>query len=176
MLVAAAILALAAVVGLLYLRFGPKPQVIVEFAELPESIQPAAAAFGYRLKTNSHPVDSLEDSEVAIAAIGIAFLELGGLPRPGQHEALQKCLQIAFSQSPQRCQQSLVLGNWLIAQCGGPVVALDRLTARLRVLSADAGLLALIGVLQQVSEWGGNLTSGRQQDALAAISSQLKAA
>lgn len=113
---------------------------------------------------------------MAIAAIGIAFLELGGLPRAEQHEALLRNLQGRFSLPHDRAEQSLVLGHWLIAQCGGAVPAMDRLTARLRVLTSDAGFLPLLQVLKSVSEAGGNVTSGRQQDALADLSSRIRAA
>jgi hypothetical protein len=134
-----------------------------------EDVMSAARRFGFRRRANIHPVESLEDSSVAISAIGIAYLELGGLPRAEQHEALLRGLQVSLGLSHEAAQEALVLGRWLVGECGGPMPGMDRLTRRLWKLKGAEAFEPLMQVLKGISEAGGNATSGRQQDALAAI-------
>lgn len=51
-----------------------------DLAGVAQDVMAAAKRFGFRRKLNLHPVESLEDPDVAIAGAAVAFLELGGLP------------------------------------------------------------------------------------------------
>jgi len=174
-LVSFAIGILAAVAGVvvLFLVFRKAEPSSTELVELSPEVAAAARHFGVHLRADKHPVDCLEDSEIAVAAISLAFVELGGIPRPGQSEALSRSLQTTLGLASQRAEEALILGRWLVAECGGPVIAMDLLTRRLKALSADAGHEPLMKVLSEVTQAGGNLTSGRQQDAVAAITRSL---
>lgn len=165
--------AAAAGVALLFLMLRKPGPAAPPLAEVAPEVAAAARNFGVLLRADRHPVDCLEDSAIALAAIGLAFVELGGIPRPGQSEALSRSLHKTLGLSSQKVDQALVLGHWIVAQCGGPVAAMDRLTRRLAALRAEAGYERLTKLLSDVTEAGGNVTSGRQQDALAAITRSL---
>ena len=69
---------------------------------------PAARRLGFRRRINTHPVDSLEEPKLAIGALGIAFLELGGLPTEEQQNALLKSLQARTGQSLDDAEETLI--------------------------------------------------------------------
>ncbi len=64
-----------------------------ELADVAGDVMSAARRFGFRRRYNEHPVDSLKDPDVAIAGLGIAFMEMGGLPTVEQQDALMRSAQ-----------------------------------------------------------------------------------
>jgi len=58
-----------------------------------QDVMSAARRFGFRRRYNEHPVDSLQDPDVAIAGAGLAFMDLAGLPTSEQRDALLLSLQ-----------------------------------------------------------------------------------
>lgn len=130
----------------------------------------AARRFGFRRRANIHPVESLDDADAAIAAVGIAFLELGGLPSVEQQNALIRSLQSHLGQGHDQAQEAVILGRWLVSECGGAQAGFDRLARRLYKLRGHAGFEPLMLVLRDVGQAAGNL-SPRQSEALAQLSS-----
>ena len=125
----------------------------------------AARRFGFRRQANVHPVESLDDADAAIAAIGIAFLELGGLPSVEQQNALILSLQHQLAQSHDKAQEAVILGRWLVNECGSAQAGFDRLARRLYKLRGHAGFEPLMLVLRDVAQAVGSL-SPRQSEAL----------
>ena len=125
----------------------------------------AARRFGFRRQANVHPVESLDDADAAIAAIGIAFLELGGLPSVEQQNALILSLQHRLAQSHDKAQEAVILGRWLVNECGSAQAGFDRLARRLYKLRGHAGFEPLMLVLRDVAQAVGSL-SPRQSEAL----------
>ncbi|MEO8242054.1 MAG: hypothetical protein ABI832_07045 [bacterium] len=140
-----------------------------DLADMAQDVMGAARRFGFRRQANVHPVDSLEDAGVAVAAIGIGFLELGGLPRAEQHEALLRSLQVHQGMSHAQAQEAVILGRWLTVECGGPGPGVDRLCRRLWKLQGAAGFTPMMAVLKAVSDSGSIATSVKQKDALDAV-------
>lgn len=145
-----------------------------DMAGMAQDVIGAARRFGFRRQANVHPVDSLEDADVAVAALGIGYLELGGLPRAEQHEALLRSLQVNLGQSPSQAEEAVILGHWLITECGGPGPGMDRLGRRLWKLRGLAGFPTLMAVLKDVSEAGGVASSRKQTDALDGLARQFR--
>ena len=133
----------------------------------------AARRFGFRRRANMHPVDALDDADVAIAAIGIAFLELGGLPSVEQQNALIRSLQQGSAQSHDKAQEAIILGRWLVGECGGAQQGFDRLARRLYKLRGHDGFDPLMQVLRDVAQAAGTL-SPRQSEALAGLSAAFR--
>jgi hypothetical protein len=129
----------------------------------------AARRFGFRRQANVHPVDSLQDAGVAVAAIGIGFLELGGLSRAEQHEALLRSLQMNQAMSHDQAQEAVILGRWLITECGGPAPGVERLCRRLWKLAGPGSFTPLMAVLKDVTDASGTASTARQGEALAQI-------
>jgi hypothetical protein len=137
-----------------------------ELADMAGDVISAARRFGFRRKANIHPVDALEDGDVAIAGAGVAFLELAGLPSTETQDALARSLQVTLGQSADQAREALVLGRWLMGQCGGPVPALSRLTRRLNKLKGADSLTPLMQVLKDVAAAAGGNVTPAQKDAL----------
>lgn len=140
-----------------------------DLAGMAQDVMGAARRFGFRRRADVHPVDSLENAGVATAALGIGYLELGGLPRAEQHEALVRSLQVNTRMAHDQATEAVILGRWLITECGGPVPGMDRLSRRLWKLRGAEGFAPLMAVIRDVAAAGATDTSPRQKDALDAI-------
>lgn len=140
-----------------------------ELTGVAQDVMAAARRFGFRRKLNTHPVDGLEDPDVAMAAAGIAFLELGGLPTSEQQDALIISLQHHLGQSHNKAEEALILGRWLVAECGGAQPGLTRIARRLFKLKGVTGFEPLMAVLKDVAATGRGAVSDRQREALAEI-------
>jgi len=57
-------------------------------AEVPGDIMAAARRFGFKRRMNVHPVESVDDPNLAIAGIANSFFELGALPTEEQRRML----------------------------------------------------------------------------------------
>ena len=143
--------------------------VATDLVGVAQDVMGAARRFGFRRRANVHPVESLDDAGVAIAALGIGYLELGGLPRAEQHEALVRCLQVNCGHSHDQAQEAVILGRWLITECGGAGPGVDRLSRRLWKLKGASSFDPLMAVIKGVAASGGVEVNGRQKDALDAI-------
>ena len=136
-----------------------------ELADMAGDVMSAARRFGFRRRANIHPVDSIEDPALAIAGAGIAFLELGGLPSAEQQAALAVSLQAQLDLPADRAAEALILGRWLMSECGGPEPALTRLARRLYKM--DAGQLTpLMAVMKDVAAAGRAEMSAKQREAI----------
>ncbi|OYX24440.1 MAG: hypothetical protein B7Z10_09235, partial [Rhodobacterales bacterium 32-66-7] len=121
-------------------------------------------------KLNLHPVESLEDPDVAIAGAGIAFLELGGLPSSDQQDKLVVSLQSHLGQSRSKAEEAVILGRWLVTESGGTQQGLERLTRRLYKLRGRDSFASLMAVLKDVAAAGRDAkVSTRQSEALTEI-------
>ena len=140
-----------------------------DLADMAQDVLGAARRFGFRRRANTHPVDSLDDPNLATAALGIGFLELGGLPRAEQLDALTRSLQLNLAQSQNQAKEAMILGRWLIGECGGPQPGIDRLARRLWKLDAMAGFQPLMAVLKDIAAAGDSAISPRQKEALDGI-------
>ncbi|MBL9057650.1 MAG: hypothetical protein JNJ84_15395, partial [Rhodobacteraceae bacterium] len=63
-------------------------QVAQDLAGAASDVLNAARRFGFQRRANLHPVESIDKPELAVGAIGLAFLELDGLPSQEQQQAL----------------------------------------------------------------------------------------
>ena len=132
-----------------------------------QDVMAAARRFGFRRRHNLHPVESLEDPDVAIAGAGVAFLELGGLPSAEQQDKLIASLQSHLGQSHNKAEEAAILGRWLVAESGGAQPGLDRLTRRLYKLRGGQSFQPLMAVLKDIAAASRDGTvSVRQREAL----------
>ena len=131
-----------------------------DLAEMAQDVVAAARRFGFRRKDDQHPVDSLDDPDVAIAGAGVAFLELAGLPSTKQQDRLIVGLQHHLGQSREKAEEAAILGRWLVNACEGAQAGMDRLSRRLLKLKGAQGFQPLMSVLKDVAVAGreGNLS------------------
>lgn len=137
-----------------------------ELAGVAQDVLAAAKRFGFRRKLNLHPVESLEDPDVAIAGAGVAFLELGGLPSAEQQDKLIASLQSHLGQSQGKAEEAAILGRWLVTESGGAQQGLERLTRRLHKMRGMQGFQPLMSVLKDAAAASRDgLLSARQSEA-----------
>ena len=141
-----------------------------ELAGVAQDVMAAARRFGFRRRHDQHPVESLEDPDVAIAGAGVAFLELGGLPSAEQQDRLIASLQSHLGQSRDKAEEAAILGRWLVTESGGAQQGLERLTRRLHKMRGMQSFQPLMAVLKDVANAGrdGSLST-RQSEALQEI-------
>lgn len=166
------ILGLLALVGAAYvwiIRMRMAAEATQELAGVAADVLAAAKRLGFRRKLNLHPVESLDEPDVAIAGAGIAFLELGGLPSAEQQDALLRSLQIHLGQSHEKAKESVILGRWLVTESGGAEPGLTRLTRRLYKMKGMDSFTPLMAVLKDVAASGRDGLAQRQSDAIAEI-------
>lgn len=137
-----------------------------ELADMAGDVLSAARRFGFRRRYNEHPVDSLQDRDVAIAGLAMAFLELGGLPSAEQHEALMHSLRDRLGHDAKKAEEAAVLGRWLVNECGGPQPCFARLSKRLVRLGGAEAYDPATEVLRDVAAAGrGGALGDRQREA-----------
>lgn len=138
-----------------------------DLAGVAQDVMAAARRFGFRRRHDMHPVESLDDPDVAIAGAGVAFLELGGLPTSEQQDQLIASLQSHLGQSGDKAEEAAILGRWLVNESGGAQPGLDRLTRRLYKLKGAPSLQPLLSVLKDVAAAGRDgAMSTRRREAL----------
>lgn len=165
-----ALLGLIGAVWFWMFRLRMAKMALDDLAGVAQDVMSAARRFGFHRKRNLHPVESLDDPDVAVAGAGLAFLELSGLPSAEQHDALLVSLQRHLGHDRAKAEEAMVLGRWLVAQSGGAVSGLERLSRRLQRLKGNAALTPLMNVLNDVATAGrGGTLSDRQREALAEI-------
>jgi hypothetical protein len=145
-----------------------------ELSGVASDVMAAARRFGFRRRLNEHPVDSLGDPNVAVAAAGLAFLELADLPTAEDRDALIVSLQYHLRLEEDAAREGLILGRWLVNECGGAQPGLDRLARRLVRMRGAYALEPLMAVLKDVASRGG--LNDRQRDALDGVARSFKLA
>lgn len=140
-----------------------------DLADMAGDVMSAARRFGFRRRHDEHPVDSLQDRNVAVAGIGLSFLELGALPTAEQHEALLISLQHRLGMTEPAAREAAILGRWLMQECSGAQQGLTRLARRLYKLGGADGFSALMDVLRDVAAKAEGTLAPRQKDALEEI-------
>jgi hypothetical protein len=163
------LLGLLALIGAAYFwaqRARNAAEISRDLAGVASDVAAAARRFGFRRRGNQHPVESLDDPDVAYAGAGIAFLELGGLPSTDARDALIRSLQSRRDMAHDKAQEALILGRWLVTESQGAQPGFTRLVRKLLKMQGQAGFEPLMLVLRDVVDANGGVMSPQQGDAL----------
>lgn len=139
-----------------------------ELLDVANDVRLAARRFGFTRRTNLHPAEAIEDPNIAIAAMGWAFIELDDLPSAEQQLALKKALHKHQRLGLDDAEEMMVLGRWMVAQCGGADAAISRLARKLVRLQGKGEDLftPLLRVVSDVAKAGSDRIGARQNEAL----------
>lgn len=159
------VLGLLAAAAIWIIRAGRAADAAGDLIDAAKDVRLAARRFGFRRRANLHPVESVEEEEVAVAAIAVSFLELHGLPAREHQTALGRGLQRECAVSLTDAEELLVLGRWLMTQCTTPEAAVERLAKRLCRIGTEQSFTKLMGVIKEISAVDDTLSS-RQKNAL----------
>lgn len=124
----------------------------------------AARRFGFRRRSNLHPVESVDDADVALALTAQSFLSLDG---PVTEDALARLtlnLRKTCGLDGSAANEAVILSRWLIGECGDAQAGFDRGAKRLYKLSGAEGMTPLLTVIK--ASLGADGLSTRQSEAL----------
>ena len=134
----------------------------------------AARRFGFRRRANVHPVESIEDPRIAVAALACGFIQLSDLPTREEREATETALGDALTLTRAESEEMMVLGQWLVGQCGGPLPAITRIARKLQKLSGAEHAAPLMAAIQAGVGAGAGALNDTQRDALEDIKRNLR--
>ncbi len=161
-----ALAGIAAAISFFVLRARHAAQAGAELLDVANDVRLAARRIGFRRKADLHPAETIEDPNIAIASIATAFLEMDDLPTADQRTALTRRLVPALDISAEDAGELMVLGRWMVGECGGPDAAVSRLGRKLYRLSGSDGFEPLMAAVQAVAQSGSGNLSQRQSEAL----------
>ena len=142
------IIGLATAAFFLILRARRGAEVATEMMDVGRDVASAARRFGFRRRYNQHPVDSVEEPNLAIAALATAFIALDDLPTADDRKRLDIALRKHLDLDASGAQEIEVLGQWLVSECSGAEPAVPRLAKRLNRLDSGASFGTLMEVIQ----------------------------
>lgn len=145
-----------------------------DIADMAGDVKLAARRFGFSRRADVHPVESIEDPDIAAAAIADAFVSLDDLPSKDLHAHLMDQLRHTLKVDAPTAQELVVLGTWLVNECGGPLQAVPRITKKLYRLEGAMALTPLMDILDGIKAADGSDLSQRQQEALHEIKTILR--
>jgi hypothetical protein len=144
-----------------------------DLADMAGDVKAAARRFGFARKMNIHPVESIEDPNIAAAAIADAYLALDDMPTREQREALQQSMRDVLQVNAATAEELLVLGHWMVNECGGAQPAISRLSKKLYRLEGPSALEPILQIIDQIAAEGSGV-SIQQQEALHEIKTTLR--
>lgn len=140
--------------------------MVGDLADVAADVAGAARRFGFRRRTNVHPVEAIEDENLAAGSIAVAFLELDDYPSKDLQDTLQRELQSQLGMSITQAEEITVLGRWFVSECGGPSPAISRLSRKLYNMAGTGGVQPVMAIIQAALTANSKDLSERQTDAL----------
>jgi hypothetical protein len=169
-------LALLAAVYFWVIRARNTAEMAGEVLDAANDVRLAARRFGFRNRNKTHPADSIEDAQVALAALGASFLELDDYPTAEQKEALIRGLRGQLNIPHKDAEELVVLGRWIMQQCSTPAQAVPRLSRRLYKLSGQNDFPVLVEILRDIAKFGSGSLTDKQKAALEDVQHGLRIA
>ncbi|WP_411891115.1 hypothetical protein [Yoonia sp. SDW83-1] len=138
--------------------------IATDMMDMANDVRLAARRFGFKRQTNLHPVESIEDPNLAITAIALSFLELNDLPTQDQRNAMVVQAQSTLGISKTDAEEMMVLGRWLMNECNGADGAISRISRKLFKLDGANGFDPLMTLVKSALPEDG--LNDKQRDAL----------
>lgn len=160
------LLGIATAAYFLVIRARRGAEIATELMDVAGDVRAAARRFGFRRRTNVHPVDSIDDTNLALGGLATAFFELDELPTADARKALDRQMRAQMGLDADATQEIAVLGHWFVETCGGAQAAVPRLAKRLYTLDKGASFATLMAVIQGTVQQTGQDLSIRQREAL----------
>jgi hypothetical protein len=160
------IVGIAAAVYFFVIRARNAANIATDVVDMANDVRLAARRFGFKRRTNLHPVEAIEDSKIAIAAVAYGFLELDDLPTLDQRNAFLVHIRAQFRITDSEAEELMILGRWLVSECGGPTPAVTRISRKLNKMVGAAALDPLLSIIQKTIAATGSTLSVRQKEAL----------
>jgi len=164
-----AILGILGAVFFFVLRARNAAHMAGDLIDVAKDIRAAARRFGFRRQSNQHPVESIDDPNIAISALATAFLELDDLPTRDERDRLHGQLRKVLRLNAKDAEEITVLGRWLVSECGGADAAVNRLSRKLFKMQGAEAMQPVLNIINGSLQDAGTELSERQKDALETI-------
>ena len=168
-----AILGIISAAAIWYYRAQAARDAAGDLMDMANDVRLAARRFGFKRRTNVHPVDSIDDARLAAAGLVAAIAGMAGPPGQPQLDEMSRQFQSVFSTSKEDAAEIVTFGRWIAEQCGTRSEAVRRLSKRLRALNASDGHDDLQSMIDAVIAHAGPQTED-QADAKDMITRQLQ--
>jgi len=145
-----------------------------DIADMAGDVRLAARRFGFARQANVHPVESIEEPNIAAAAIADAFVALDDMPSKDQQQIMLVQLRSVLRVNQEEAEELLVLGTWLVNECGGPMQAITRITKKLYKLEGSDALTPMLQILEGIKMAEETEMSVRQSEAVGEIKTILR--
>lgn len=168
------LIALLAIIVAAYfwsLRAQRTRDIAVSVADMANDVRLAARRFGFKRQTNLHPVESIDDARLAIAAIATSFMELDDLPTAEDRARLIVQFRAHLKTDADEAREMEILGRWFMTECGGADAAIARVSRKLYKLGGPEQMDPLMAVLKGATTAP---LSDRQRDALEDITRAMR--
>ncbi|WP_377191181.1 hypothetical protein [Ruegeria meonggei] len=166
------ILILTAVGGAIWWWVRNNPREALNTAQdVATTLKNAPRKLAFRSVANAHPVEGIDDEQIAICAIAQSFIEPDDLPTSDQRQQLHVLLRSKLRCSEEEAHEMEVLGRWLMTQCNGPGGAISRLGRRLQKIDGGASWNRLQEILMPLA---GDALSRAQIEAIADLKTALR--
>jgi hypothetical protein len=169
-----ALLGIIATAYIWALRANAAKDVLSDLGNMAGDVKAAARRFGFSRKLNLHPVESIEDPNIAAAAIADAFVALDDMPSKEQQAALKLSLGNVLQVGPKGAEELMILGHWMVNECGGPQPAIARITKKLYRLEGSDAITPLMQIIDGVTGEGAQSLSIHQSEAIDEIKQALR--
>ena len=168
------LLALLAALGFWLVRTRDTTEIASDMTEAANDAFSNARVRALGRSLKAHPIDCIEDSELAIGGLASAFLLLSGHPDAEAKIRLRKSLAGHLCITTVRAEELMILGQWYVTQTESPAAAIPRLGARLRRLSGLSYLSPAICVISDVLWTETGRITAEQHDAVASLKQALR--
>ena len=167
-------LGILATVYFYFMRAGGAARAATDVINSAGDVRAAARRFGFRRRANVHPVDSVEDGKIAIAALAAAFVEMDDMPTARHWTRMAEELRFELSIPQGTATELAIFGRWLVGQCGTPQAAVSRLARKLAKLDGTTAAKPLLTVINNTLVAEQSDLNERQKDALHDVSVALR--
>ncbi len=144
-----------------------------DIVEAADDIRAAARRFGHNRKTKINPLDTIEDSRVAAAAVMAAFARMDGDYTQEQLVAIKDECQSVFGTSEKEAVEIAGQSRWLMEQSANLDEAIRRLSRILRRDLETGEKKQLLSMVTRVASIEGDGLSELQEQSLSQLSRQI---
>ncbi len=141
-------------------------EVATDLLEAASDVKNAARRLGFRRRANQHAVEGIDDPNLAISGMAMAFLELDDLPTADTRAATDISLRKHLNMDADTASEVAILGRWFVSECGSPDAAFTRLAKKLRKIHGPASFEPLMAILNDIATSGTGTPSAKQSEAL----------
>ena len=170
------LIALAGIIFTAYIwanRARNAKHIASDIADMAGDVKAAARRFGFSRKMNAHPVESIDEPNIAAAAIADAYMSLVDMPTREQRATMQNTLADVLQVDAAAAEELLVLGRWMVNSCGTPHAALSRLAKKLHRLEGAQALAPMEQILAGITPDADKI-SVHQEEALHELRTALR--